>query len=78
MIKAEVKGYAADITLEKDNCKVYEQIVFLVSTQNSWCIVYIEYVLWANNFNAVKPTRRLLECLGYSELLFAIWPVQII
>lgn len=68
--------------LQKGNCKVYEQNIFLVSTQNSWHTVYIEYVLWTNNSNAIKPIQRLLDSLweisGYSELVFAIWSVQTI
>lgn len=40
-------------------------------------MVYTEQVLWANNFSAIKAIQRLLQFLGYSELVLAILPMQI-
>lgn len=63
-----MKGYGCYVMFpislfQKINYWACEQNAFLVSTQNSLCMVNIEYTLGVNNFSAINAILRLLECL---------------
>lgn len=68
MRRAKMKGYGCYVMFpislfQKINYWACEQNAFLVSTQNSLCMVNIEYTLGVNNFSAINAILRLLECL---------------